>query len=451
MYRACFATTTDGAFANAARTGMPWEPNLDDLKHFKEYTKGSTLIMGKTTYQHLPRLAERPMLVVTHSRDFVPTEMNAEAKAITQINDFYRNSDLYQGIVVGGPRILQWFLDRNMIYEFAHTVLHPDQIKSDVAEEKMKLEFEGCGWIAAESWNIHRGHITIWRRINVEEMAVIDAIRKLCAKPSTPGRSINTRRSFGHTFKFCLKHGRMPVMTTRKLAWQLAAREMLFYLSGQTNTKLLEAQGFRGWSKQTTSAFLQKRGLGHLPEGDMGAAYGFQLRHFGARYVDCHTDYTGQGLDQLTRLVHSLRTEPHGRRHMVTMFNPADEHLMAIPACLHSYQFWVENNELSCMATQRSSDSCTAAGWNIFQIALFVRMLCAVTGYAPGEMQWHVGDFHIYDNHVDIFARQERNLPGVFPLFEIDIDTDDISKIGIEHMRMYHYRLHERIDYPFNE
>lgn len=243
----------------------------------------------------------------------------------------------------------------------------------------------------------------------------------------------------------------MPLMTSRMLSWKRgAAVEFLFYLSGRTDTKILEAQGFYGWTKQTTSDFLRARGLGHLPEGDMGAAYGFQLRHYGARYVDCHTDYTGQGLDQLKRLVGLLRTEPHGRRHMVSMFNPADEHLMAIPACLHSYQFWVENGELSCLATQRSSDTCMAAGWNIFQIALFVRMLCVVCELAPGKIVWSVGDFHIYENHVDIFALQAANLPNSFPLFEIDIETDDIERIGVEHMRMYGYRHHGRIDYPFN-
>lgn len=277
---------------------------------------------------------------------------------------------------------------------------------------------------------------------------------------------------FGRHLRFDLRAG-FPLLTTRKMFFRGIVEEFLFFINGHTNTNLLEDKGIKVWSGNTSREFLDKCNLMHLPTGDMGPSYGFQLRHFGASYNNCFDNYTGQGVDQLAALLHSLKYDMYGRRHIVSLWNPVDLHAAPLPPCLHCYQFYVNVGDngarvLSCMMTQRSSDYCVAGGWNIAFGALFTMFLAHLLDYEVGELHWMVGDVHIYKNLVGAFLAQSERTVRPAPTLQIvpvdmdvndtdaDDDTDDpssyihnmlqkIKKYKFENFKLIGYNPHESI------
>jgi thymidylate synthase len=184
--------------------------------------------------------------------------------------------------------------------------------------------------------------------------------------------------------------------------------------------------------------------------------YGFQWRHFGAQYVDAKTDYTGQGVDQLARIVHTLRTNPFDRRLVLSAWNPADMAKMVLPPCHMFAQFYVSypgsrsrqqqqqhqhqppssdsNHEptptttleratvkghLHCQLYQRSCDMGLGVPFNIASYALLTHMLAHVCDLVPGSLTHVMGDAHVYLNHVDALQTQLEREPRDFPELEI--------------------------------
>jgi thymidylate synthase len=168
--------------------------------------------------------------------------------------------------------------------------------------------------------------------------------------------------------------------------------------------------------------------------------YGFQWRHFGAQYVDHKTDYTGQGVDQLARIVHTLRTNPFDRRLVLSAWNPADMARMVLPPCHMFAQFYVSypgsrsrtspetqpptttakpKGHLHCQLYQRSCDMGLGVPFNIASYALLTHMLAHVCDLVPGSLTHVMGDAHVYLNHVDALETQLTREPRAFPELEI--------------------------------
>ena len=144
-----------------------------------------------------------------------------------------------------------------------------------------------------------------------------------------------------------------PLLTTKRVFFRGLAEELFWFARGDTNAKNLSAKGVKIWDANGSKEFLSGIGLGHREEGDLGPVYGFQWRHFGAKYVDMHTDYTGQGHDQLADVINTIKTNPDSRRIIMSAWNPVDLKEMALPPCHTMCQFYVANGELSCQLYQR--------------------------------------------------------------------------------------------------
>ena len=123
--------------------------------------------------------------------------------------------------------------------------------------------------------------------------------------------------------RFSLKDGTFPLLTTKKIFMKGIAEELLWFIRGDTDSKLLDAKGVKIWNGNGSKEFLERRGLGHREEGDLGPIYGFQWRHFGADYVDCKTDYAGQGVDQLKECIRKIKEDPTDRRIILSAWNAA--------------------------------------------------------------------------------------------------------------------------------
>ena len=181
--------------------------------------------------------------------------------------------------------------------------------------------------------------------------------------------------------------------------------------------------------------------------GDLGPVYGFQWRHFGAKYVDMHTDYTGQGVDQLAECIEKIKNNPEDRRIIMSAWNPADLTKMALPPCHMFCQFYVdtEKNEVSCQMYQRSADMGLGVPFNIASYALLTHMIAHVTGRKPGDFIHTIGDAHIYSNHVDALKEQLTRRPRPFPKLVINPEKKDIDDFCFEDFEVIGYNPHKTI------
>ena len=176
-----------------------------------------------------------------------------------------------------------------------------------------------------------------------EEHQYLDLIRRILeeGEEMADRTGTGTLRLLGPQMRFSLRNGTLPLLTTKRVFWRGVALELLWFLRGDTNATHLRDQGVHIWDANGSRAFLDAGGWPEREEGDLGPVYGFQWRHFGARYTDMHADYTGQGVDQLQRIVHLIKTNPTDRRIILSAWNPAGR--LAGPAgviCAKCAQIW---------------------------------------------------------------------------------------------------------------
>ncbi|CAE8624453.1 unnamed protein product [Polarella glacialis] len=261
-----------------------------------------------------------------------------------------------------------------------------------------------------------------------EEYQYLEAIREIIEKGVNQDdrTGVGTRSMFGKMMRFDLRKS-FPLLTSKRVFWRGVLEELLWFVKGDTNGKSLSDKGIKIWDGNGSKEFLEKRGLGHREEGDLGPVYGFQWRHFGAKYVDMHTDYTGQGVDQLIDCIRKIKEDPTDRRIIISAWNPADLHLMALPPCHMFCQFYVANGELSCLMYQRSCDMGLGVPFNIASYSLLTLMMAQVCGLKPGEFIHTMGNAHVYQNHVEPLMTQLERNPRPFPILKVNPDVKDID------------------------
>ncbi|KAG8459221.1 hypothetical protein KFE25_005732 [Diacronema lutheri] len=258
---------------------------------------------------------------------------------------------------------------------------------------------------------------------------------------------VGTRSVFGAQLRFNLRDDSFPLLTTKAVFWRGVAEELFWFISGDTSAATLQAKGIKIWDGNSSRAFLDGLGLSEREEGDLGPVYGFQWRHFGARYTHRAAGYEGKGVDQLARAIELLRTNPHDRRIVVSAWNPPDLAQMALPPCHVLFQFYAHDGRLSCQLYQRSADLGLGVPFNIASYALLTRLVAHVTGLQPGELVHTLGDAHVYENHVDALREQLGRTPRPPPKLRI-VGADgltDIDALRMEHLQLVGYEPHAKI------
>ncbi|KAI5951413.1 TMP1 [Candida jiufengensis] len=225
--------------------------------------------------------------------------------------------------------------------------------------------------------------------------------------------------------RFDLSNESFPLLTTKRVFSKGIIHELLWFIAGSTDAKILSDKGVKIWEGNGSREFLDKLGLVDRREGDLGPVYGFQWRHFGAEYKDCDTNYQGQGYDQLQDVIKKLKTNPYDRRIIMSAWNPPDFPKMALPPCHVFCQFYVnfpksntESNvkpKLSCLLYQRSCDMGLGVPFNIASYALLTKMIAHIVDMDCGEFIHTMGDAHIYLDHVDALKEQFERIPKNFP------------------------------------
>jgi thymidylate synthase len=245
-------------------------------------------------------------------------------------------------------------------------------------------------------------------------------LRKVLDAPERQTRNSATRSTFGERIVVDLRDGTVPLLTTKKMAWKTIIRELLWFVRGETDNVALQKEKVHIWDANASREFLDSRGLTDRAENDLGPVYGFQWRHSGATYRDCHTDYTGQGVDQLEETRRQIVDDPQSRRMIFSAWNPTDLPQMALPPCHLLGQWYVSHDDtLWLQVYQRSGDLFLGVPFNLFSYSVLVHMMAHLTKRKVGGLVHILGDAHIYENHVDVVRKQLERPQHRAPQFRV--------------------------------
>jgi thymidylate synthase len=245
---------------------------------------------------------------------------------------------------------------------------------------------------------------------------------------------IGSRSLFGYFIRVPLSKG-FPIITTRKVSLRIAFEETMFFLRGQTNTKILEDKKINIWKGNTSREFLDSVGLTDLPEGDMGKGYSYQWRSFGK-------DENNPGVDQIANLIKELKDNPNSRRHIVSAWNPVQLSEAALPPCHILNQYQVINGKLNSLFYMRSNDVLYGAPYNFMSYALLNHIFAKYLKIEPGILCYSCGDAHLYSNQLEIAENQSYREPFKAPMININKDLnslDDILNLEFSDIELINY------------
>ncbi len=260
---------------------------------------------------------------------------------------------------------------------------------------------------------------------NPAEAQVLDLMRTVWTRGSErrDRTGVGTRALFGATLRFDLSDGTVPLLTTKRVFWKSAVKELIWFLSGETGIRPLVAQGVHIWTDWPLDRY--RRATGEAIDRDSFEARILADDAFAARWGDLGPVYgrqwrrwqgaDGRVHDQLATLIEGLRANPGSRRHIVTAWNVGELESMALPPCHMTYQYFVADGKLSGILYQRSCDLGLGFPFNIFEASLLLRMLAAQCALAPGELVWMGADIHLYLNHAHLVETQLQREPRPFP------------------------------------
>lgn len=299
-----------------------------------------------------------------------------------------------------------------------------------------------------------------------EEYQYLDLLKKVSEEGVLKSNrtGIKTKSIFGNTMRFTLMNDDkkiLPLLTTKNMlkSSEIIFKELDFFIHGKTNNKILQEQDVKIWNANTSREFLDSIGLYNYEEGDMGAIYGFQWRHYNANYINCNSDYTNQGIDQLQNAIDLIKKDPFSRRIIVSAWNPEQNHKMVLCPCHTMFQFNVEPSEysekphyLSCMLYQRSADLPLGTPFNIASYAALTHIIADLTGLKAKEFIYTTADSHIYENQLSLIKEQIERTPYPFPEFELKYKEKpvNINDYNYEMMSIKNYKYHPLIKYPFS-
>lgn len=277
---------------------------------------------------------------------------------------------------------------------------------------------------------------------------------------------VGTRSVFGAQMRFSLRDDAVPLLTTKRVYWKVAVREMLWFLTGNTNIRPLVEQGVHIWTDWPLDKY--RRATGEEIDrdafeariiadpafaeqwGNLGPVYGAQWVNW-PRYEavgDGLYRRAEQGNNQIADLVEAIRANPGSRRLLFTGWNVAEIAGMALPPCHMTYQFHVSDGRLSGLLFQRSADLVLGVPFNIFGLALITRMLAQQCDLEPGEIVWQGGDVHLYLNHAALVDEQLSRTPGGAPKLRINRRPDSIFDYRIEDFEVTDYAPQAHIAAP---
>lgn len=445
---------------------IPWKFKLDS-DYFHDITtrvyeqgKCNVLVAGRNTWKQMSKmkLGNREFLVVSNTM-----KNSNELHVASSIDDAINLTELLEYahvFVCGGKNVYKEYLERKLVNTILITsidfdyecdnVLDFDIVpKSFYHEEHKRFVIDGVK-LSFDSYTIQHYHLI--RNPEISYLNMLYDILQNDYKHET--RNSFVYSNFAMTLTYDLGQS-FPLLTTKRVFFKGIFEELLFFLRGDTDTKILEKKGINIWKGNTNREFLDKSGHKDYKEGDMGPMYGFNWLHYGAKYKGC--DAKHEGFNQLKYCLDLLKNDPHSRRIIMTTFNPEQASEGVLYPC-HGIvvQFYVgKDNVISCSMTQRSADACCGIPFNIASYALLVHFICNVLNttsekkqeYTPGKLTLLFNDVHIYNDHVNNAMRQMLRIPYKFPQLKINKKMTDMTDIEYEDIELLKYRNYGPLDY----
>lgn len=419
------------------------------------------VVMGRKTWDSIPEknrpLKNRINIVLSNNRDqdfiddiekYKDTYVKHSFDEIISVNSLNSQYEYKFGVIfiIGGSSIYKEALDSKKIDEVIVTevynkftcdtffpVLYNNYKLKSVSKfmEEDGIYFRYLSYANINLINlINQNDIILWK--NHEENQYLDCLKHIIETglETNDRTQVGTYSIFGEKFEYNLEDT-FPALTTKKIFFRGIVEELLLYISGKTDNGILNDKKINIWDGNTTREFLDKRGLSHYPENDMGETYGFNFRHYGGEYKTCKDDYTGQGFDQIKNVIDLIKTDPNSRRIIINLWNPYTNHKAALPSCLCFYQFYVDtkNKKLNLQIYIRSSDFFLANNWNTLTGALIVHMICNLKDIdlTPGKLKVITGDTHIYKTHLEQVQENLTRTPKPFPKLVIKEEKQNIE------------------------
>ncbi len=294
------------------------------------------------------------------------------------------------------------------------------------------------------------------------ETAVLDLIRRVWEQghERVDRTGVGTRALFGAMLRFDLSDGAVPLMTTKRVFWKSAVKELIWFLNGETSIRPLVEQGVHIWTDWPLDRY--RRETGEAIDRDAFEARILSNPAFAARWGDLGPVYgkqwrrwqgpDGREHDQIRALVEGLKTNPASRRHIFTGWNVAELAEMALPPCHMTYQYFVEpgadgGGRLSSILYQRSCDLGLGFPFNIFEAALLQRMLAQQCGLEAGELVWMGADVHLYLNHAHLVETLLERAPRPLPRLDLR-PAADIFSYRLEDVSITGYDPHPHVAAP---
>lgn len=287
---------------------------------------------------------------------------------------------------------------------------------------------------------------------NKEEMQYLNLIRNILDNGFLEvGRNGKTLSIFGGSMRFSLKNGKIPILTTKKVAWKTCLKELLWFIRGETDNKILQRENVHIWDGNSSKEFKKGVGLEHYPEGILGTIYGYQWRHFNAPYDVINgtiLDENKPGIDQLQYIIEQLKNPAtrNSRRLIMTAWNPCQLNKMVLPPCHVMCQFNVhDGNKLSCCMYQRSVDVPIGSPFNIASYSFLTHLLAKHCGLKAHEFIYFMGNCHIYEEHLESIKEQLDRTPYEFPKLEIENTRENINDYVVDDFKLTGYKSHDAI------
>lgn len=459
----------DENYGIGKENSIPWElPG--DLKYFKEITtskKRNVVIMGRKTWESIPPkyrpLKDRINIVITSQKSDFSVYPNTYAfKTLGDATKYIQenNYKLQFGntFIIGGQMLYnealntlqidniyltrvygkfecdKTFMDKKSFYEkinsYVLSYVSPFKCENEIYYRFFHYTFKDGGKLS---------------NYNFEENQFLGILRKILDEgiERADRTGTGTLATFGERQEYDLTDT-FPLLTTKRIFTRAVFEELMMYLRGHTDNKILSDKNIHIWDGNTNREFLDSRGLTEYPEGDMGETYGFNFRHFGGEYKDCHTHYEkGNGFDQVENAIHLIKNDPCSRRIIISLWNPNTNHKAALPSCLCWYQFFVDTkrDRLNLQIYIRSSDFFLANNWNVCTGAFLVNMICNLEGVnlTPGKIICITGDTHVYKNHIEQAHQNLERSPRPFPKLVIKEKKKTIEEFQWEDMCLVGY------------
>lgn len=429
---------------------LPWN-SPEDLKHFQKITSENSegneniVIMGRKTYESIGKpLKNRINIVITSIQIPDVICVNSFTKALMTAYNMKKRRYIF---VIGGKRVYEEALQHPNMESIYHTIVDYSGEDCDVCLEEHLLNKNGFSKKHLFYQDTHNYYYKYERNTKNNYHDLIEYILY-------HGEERQDRTGTGTLSVFCPDNlvfdlsETFPLITTKFVPLRIVFEELMWFLRGQTDNKILQSKSVHIWDGNSSKEYMEKIGLkDKYPDGELGPVYSAQWRNFGGKHLLIDKNHIANGstggFDQIKFVLEELKTNPYSRRILVSAYNPMVLKEIALPSCHYTFQFYVRKGQyLDCKMCMRSTDVFLGLPFNIASYSLLTMMIASMSGYKAGKLYISFGDAHIYKNHIEQIKTQLTRTTRDFPVVEITKTPENIEDWEFNMFNVVGYNPH---------